>query len=126
MSAQTRPQQVALPDNIAEAVLTAAQNATPPAPEASATVTAQTPPVSGDATVAATMPDPDEAVAAAADTASETADAAVDAAPTASASASASTQVATNTELPDEVENAISDGRYTTEDLNRAQLAALQ
>ena len=29
-------------------------------------------------------------------------------------------------ELPDEVKEVIADGRYTTDDLNRAQLAALQ
>jgi hypothetical protein len=75
------------------------------------------------------MPDPDAAVEAAdatANAAVDTADAAADSATPAAPSASASVQVAANAELPDEVESAIADGRYTTEDLNRAQLAALR
>lgn len=80
--------------------------------------------VSEDATASAsaTAPDVDGAL----DTADAAADSAVAAAPSATASASASAQVAASAELPDEVNAAIADGSYTTEDLNRAQLAALQ
>lgn len=44
---------------------------------------------------------------------------------TQTASLDAQTQSQMQVELPDEVEAAIADGRYTPDDLNRAQLAAL-
>jgi hypothetical protein len=44
----------------------------------------------------------------------------------ASGSASNTTQASASGELPPQVQEAIADGRYTTEDLNRAMAAAMR
>ncbi len=89
-----------------------------------------------DTQTTVTTPDARPAVSAAEDTATamtEGSDATVTAdanaaadAPTRTAEANASASAAATTDLPQQVQVAVADGRYTTDDLNRAQLQALQ
>ncbi len=125
-----------------------AQDALPQQPDASITAegAAEVPGVTGEGQVSAQIAPPStDAATQTADDAVDTADAAVDtatdAAPAMSAEAdtavtasagtrgaSASTETAAEAaaDMPAPVQQAVNDGSYSTDDLNRAQLAALQ
>lgn len=104
-------------------VQTAPSTATPPpvetteeaAPLAEAATTTETPVATAEATTEAPT------MSVEAETSTQVA-----AAPTTGASATTETSVEAAADLPQPVQVAVADGRYTTEDLNRAQLAALQ